>query len=106
MSWEIICKTDYIDYSVANNEDESFFTSQIVLSNREIHQEPSSEYKAPKDDVMVDTYIANSEHGIFQWTVTARRTGFNSFAEIEDIILTDPNDCEALSSAYFDIESD
>ena len=55
---------------------------------------------------MVDTYIANSEHGIFQWTVTARCTGFNSFAEIEDIILTEPNDCEALSSAYFDIESD
>ena len=99
MSWEIVCKTDYIDYSVANNEDESFFTNQIVLSN-------SSDYKAPKADVMVDTYIANSEHGIFQWTVTARRTGFNSFAEIEDTILTEPNDCEALSSAYFAIESD
>lgn len=105
MSWGIVCKTDYIDYAVTNNEDESFFTNLIVFQNRNIYQEESGEYKAPKDDVIVDTYIANSEHGLFQWTVTARRSGFNSYAVIEDIYLNEPNGCEALSSAYFDIES-
>lgn len=106
MSWEIVCNTDYIDYSVTNNEDESFFTNTIVFQNRKILQEESSEYKAPKDDVMIDTYIANSDHGVFKWTVTARRSGFNSFAVIEDTYLTEPNGCEALSSAFFNIKSD
>lgn len=90
----------------ANNNDESFFTNPILLTNREIYQEKSSGYQKPDDDVMVDTYIASSDHGDFKWTVTACRSGFNSFAELENIVLAEPYGFEALSSAYFAIQSD
>ncbi|EXU76769.1 hypothetical protein [Erwinia mallotivora] len=104
MSWEIVCSSESIDYVlIKTQEEESFTTESIIFNDRKIHQEPSGGYQEPNDHVMTDTYIANSEHGSFTWVVTARRSGFNSFAEIEDIQSFEPIGCEALEIPLFSI---
>lgn len=107
MSWEIICSSDNIDYVLQNHgQDEIFATESIVFTDRTIHKVRSSGYQEPDDDVMVDIYIANSDHGYFKWTVTARRSGFNSFAEVEDVQCLEPTGCEVLDNPTFVIRED
>ncbi len=101
MPWEIKLITNNIKYSC---DDETYTTTKITFVDRKLWQEPSGGYKEPNDDVMQDTYQANSEHGLFEWVVTARRTGFNSYAEIEDVDkIKEPKNCETLEQPSFGI---
>lgn len=103
MSWEITCSTDYINYT-ANGGDETFTTDPVCLISKKTHFEPSSDYKGPEDAVMTSLYAAQSEHGSFTWEVTARRAGFNGYAEIENIHPEYPQGCEPIDEPDFDIE--
>lgn len=102
MAWEINLNTDYIEYSCG---DETYTTEKVLFVDRKLWKEPSGGYQEPDDDVMQDTYRANSEHGLFEWIVTAKRTGFNSSAEIDHVDLTkEPEDCETLAQQSFSIK--
>jgi len=103
MSWEITCSTEYINY-IANGGDETFTTDPICLISQKTHFEPSSDYKGPEDAVMTSLYAAQSEHGSFTWEVTARRAGFNGYAEIENIHTESPQGCDPIDEPDFDIE--
>lgn len=108
MSWQIVCNTDYIEYLFDNNEENPHLTGYLAFASENSYQEESGEYKAPKDDVVTQVYTADSDHGVFIWKVTARRSGFNTYAEIEDVYLIEaPENCETLDSPRFSIkESD
>nr|WP_289361851.1 hypothetical protein [Xanthomonas campestris]MDM7702373.1 hypothetical protein [Xanthomonas campestris pv. campestris] len=84
-----------MDKIVYTHSEESYVSRNIYRKSREVRHEPSAEYKAPDDDIMEDVYAAESEHGEFKWSVTARREGFETYAEIEDVeIIQSPRDCE------------
>ncbi|WP_323086619.1 hypothetical protein [Providencia alcalifaciens] len=105
MSIEINCNSDYVEYMYENNEDNSFLTGDLSLVASNVSQEKSAGYKEPDDTVMTQIYMAESDHGEFRWEVTARREGFNSFAEIEDVRLIEaPENCETLDLPSFEIK--
>ena len=98
MAWEIEWDGYSVDYTY---RDESFEIDDIGLKNRKIYQEPSGGYKEPADDVMEDIYTAESEHGVFEWLVIARRSGFNSYADIEDVqLLSEPQGCDSEAPSF------
>lgn len=102
MSWVTYCTSDCIKYILQNNaQDESFTTGSITLNNTEMHKEPSGGYQEPSDDVRTDTYTAISDHGYFTWIVTSRRSGFESFANIEDVKCIEPSGCDILDDPNF-----
>ncbi|KAB7674504.1 hypothetical protein [Plesiomonas shigelloides] len=103
MAWQIKWNGYSIGYTYRN---ESFEINDIYLKNRKIRQEPSSGYKEPDDDVMEDIYYAESEHGIFEWLVIARRSGFDGYAVIEDIyLLSKPEGCDSEAPSFEIYES-
>jgi len=103
MSWEISCTTYSINY-VVDGVDDSFNTDSINRIDRKLYEVDGGGYKEPKDNVMVDTYSAESEHGFFTWIVTARRAGFDGYAHIENVASTEPENCEALDMPSFKIK--
>lgn len=105
MSAQISCKTDCIEYIVNNSDDESFTAGYLKLESEKSYQEDGGDYKAPKDDVVTQIYSAESDHGDFRWEVTSRRSGFDSFAEIEEVRLIEaPENCDPLDTPRFTIE--
>lgn len=90
MAWEITWNGSSVNYTFGEDD---FSIDEINLINRELLEEPGG-YKEPKDDVMIDTYGATTEHGTFEWIVTARRAGFNGYADIDDVQQTkEPEGC-------------
>lgn len=103
MSWEIVLKTETVDYSI---RDESFTTSEIKLVDSNIYNEPGG-YKEPEDTVVEETYSAESEHGTFTWKVQARRSGFETYAVIVDVFETNiPSPEIEADTPSFDVEHD
>ncbi|WP_394143764.1 hypothetical protein [Vibrio atypicus] len=99
MSWDIQWDGSSIDYSL---KDEFFTIFDINLKTRKFWQE-TGEHKAPEDNVMQHTYEASTEHGEFEWVVTARRAGFNGYAEIESVsTVQQPRGCDC-EPPYFEI---
>lgn len=102
MSWETYCTSDSIEYVLQNNaQDEIYTTGSITLNNTKMQKEPSGGYQEPDDDVRTDTYIASSDHGYFKWIVISRRSGFESFANIEDVQCIEPSGCDILDNPNF-----
>ena len=101
MTWEIKLATEHVEYE---NCGEIYSTKSIFRVDRKIHFEPSAGYQEPEDQVIEDIYKADSEHGLFEWVVTARLTGFNSHAEIDDIQAKEPEHCEILNQPSFFVE--
>jgi hypothetical protein len=92
MTWEIRLDSSSVSYEFKG---ESYETYEIEFVNSSSSQEKSGGYQEPADDVVINKYQADSEHGLFKWSVTARRSGFDSWGEIEDIYEnTEPKGCE------------
>lgn len=87
MSYKIALKKDTIEYTIG---DDSFESEKIQLIDSKLYQETGG-YKEPNDDVIEETYQANSEHGIFTLGVWARRCGFNTYWELDDPDIQEPN---------------
>ena len=103
MSWKIVLKSETVEYQL---DDESHQTYPIQLVNEEFDSEPGG-YKEPNDTVCVATYEADSEHGKFTWKVSARRSGFETYAVIEEVFeTTTPNPSINVEEPSFDIEDD
>jgi len=101
MSWEIKLDADYVDYVCC---EKNHLTQHISRVDRKRYSEPSSGYQEPDDDVMEDTYRADSDHGVFEWVVIARRTGFNAYADIYDVSqIKVPEKCEVSMPPAFSI---
>ncbi|WP_296247829.1 hypothetical protein [Stenotrophomonas sp.] len=62
----------------------------------------SGAYKTT-DDVATYQYTAESEHGTFFCTVTARRKGLDCSAEIEEVFVTPPEACEIEDNPDFEV---
>lgn len=99
MSWSIRLNSKNLEYYIG---DETFYVS-IRHSSSNFHEEPSSGYQEPNDIVLESVFNAESEHGSFKWLVVSRRTGFNSFAEIDDIQFDCPDKVEDLVGPEFSI---
>jgi hypothetical protein len=103
MSWKIVLETETVHYTIG---DESFTTSDIQLVKSELHNEPGG-YKEPEDTVVEETYSADSEHGTFTWKVRARRSGFETYAAIEDIFeISIPSSEIEADTPSFDVENE
>lgn len=88
-------------------EGETFTINSIALDNRNIRTERGGGYQEPDDTIMEDVYSATTEHGIFRWNVTARASGFDARADIEDIELVQiPSGCECDLPDFEIVESD
>ncbi len=105
MSWQIQLLSNDIEYI---KKDETYQTNVISLTGSEFHKEPSGGYQEPEDDVLEQIYSADSDHGQFQWRVTSRRTGFNSFPDdIEEVeLISAPESCETVNDPSFAILQD
>ena len=88
MSCKIALKKDTIEYTIG---DDSFESEKIQLIDSKPCKEPSAGYKEPDDDVIYETYHANSEHGIFTLSVSARRYGFDTYWQLDDQDIKEPN---------------
>jgi hypothetical protein len=92
MAWEIQLKVCSVDYVY---DDESFEINNVKLKSSQNYQEPGG-YKTPADDIIEEIYSAESEHGVFEWLVIAKRSGFDTYAEIEDVqLLKQPQGCDS-----------
>lgn len=101
MAWEIKIKSRSFEYQ---SGEEVFSNDSVRSIDRKLWKEPSGGYQEPDDDVIQDTYSAESDHGIFQWTVTARREGLNGYAEIESVeLIKAPDACELIEYPSFSI---
>lgn len=80
MSWKIEVRSKKFEYYL---NDETYYSS-IELEDEVFDKEKSAGYQEPDDDVLKSTFIAKTEHGNFKWLIRSARTGFNSYAEIED----------------------
>lgn len=86
MAWGIQWDGYPVQYSYGG---EFYSLDHIACSNKKLFDESG-------DTVMIETYQAHSEHGSFQWKVSARCSEFDSSGEIESTdMLTQPNGCEA-----------
>lgn len=104
MTWQIKIDKKPLEYQF---DGEFYHTEDIIYIERKIDDESSSEYKAPNDTVMTDTYRAKSQHGTFEWNVTASLRGFDGHANIDEIILTKcPPDCKLEDELTASIEED
>ena len=104
MSWEISLISKNISYQF---QDKEFQTQQIFHEGRKIIEEKSGGYKETDDTVMIDIYKANSDHGFFMWSVSARRSGFESQAYIDDDEINEisvPENCTCLEKPKFKID--
>lgn len=104
MSWKIVLKSETVEYRV---DGEPYYTHAIKLVSADFHNEPGG-YKEPEDTVCVAIYEADSGHGKFTWKVSARRSGFETYATIEDVFETtipDPSSID-VDEPSFDIEGD
>ncbi|WP_182755151.1 hypothetical protein [Pseudoalteromonas sp. SR44-2] len=98
MAWSIEWDGKSVEYVY---RDESFEINEITLKERDIRDEPSSGYQEPNDTVMHDIYKANTEHGDFEWSVTARTSGYETHAEIDDVeYIKIPNGCESEAPSF------
>ncbi|MFY9260980.1 MAG: hypothetical protein WAO71_10780 [Gallionella sp.] len=104
MSWRIVSKIKTVQYKLGG---EYYQTDEIKFLSEEFHDEPG-EYKEPNDTVCVAAFEADSEHGKFTWKVSARRSGFETYAAIEDVFeATTPNpSIEVDKQPSFDIENE
>ncbi|GEM_PF-1513950 len=84
MSWKINLHSSTIEYQLG---DDSFYTDDIKLLDEKFYTEPGG-YKEPDETVCEATYEADSEHGKFTWKVTARCSGFDTDAVIEEVCET------------------
>ena len=81
--------------------DESYVIDDVSSISVKHHQEKSAGHQEPDDDVVTEVFSADTEHGEFRWSVTARRSGFESSAEIEDVeVLQEPEGCDAESPSF------
>ncbi|MBD0786741.1 hypothetical protein HUO09_10305 [Vibrio sp. Y2-5] len=103
MAWEITWNGSSVNYTFG---EEDFSIDEITRINRKSFDEPSGGYKEPNDSVMVDVYEAITEHGTFEWTVTAKCEGFNGYADIDDVQQTkEPKGCTT-EIPVFEIENE
>ena len=84
MSWTVEVKSNKFNYYLNDEE----FTGEISLKDEKFSKEKSSGYQEPDDDVLDSIFFSETEHGYFEWSVRSVRTGFNSYAEIEDEEMT------------------
>lgn len=105
MAWTVDVKSNNAEYQYGS-EDLTFFTGSPRLIDIKFHKEPSGGYQEPDDDVANATFIADSEHGLFKWVVIARRSGFSTSVEIEDIEAELPEATEIIQGPSFYIDQD
>jgi len=100
MAWEISPTSAQSTYVSGDKE---FSTQNVKRIDRKIEKIMGSGYKTD-DTVMTDNYMAESQHGHFYWTVTARLEGLDGFANIEDVDCTEyPAGCEVLTPPVFEV---
>jgi hypothetical protein len=101
MSWKIVLKNDIVEYSIGND---SFNTDEIQLVESKYFNEPGG-YKEPEDTICEEVYSAASEHGVFTWKVRAKKSDFDTFADIEEVyeIITPIQGIES-DTPSFDVE--
>lgn len=93
MAWEIQWDGYSVEYTVG---EDSYEIDNLQLESRECHEEESSGYQEPKDRVMIDKYVAHTEHGVFRWQVSAVSEGFSTGADISDVFcISEPQECDA-----------
>lgn len=99
MVWEIRLETDSVEYSY----DGSIYKTELIkFIGRTTDSEPNCGYQEPDNQIMIDLYRANSEHGIFEWSVSARQEGFKTLVEIDDIeVIKIPLNCVILTPPKF-----
>jgi len=101
LSWQINLVSNKAYYEFRG---EGYETEDLAINDRKKWSEEGGGYKEPGDSVEKAIYAADSEHGIFRWEVTARRSGFNTYADIEEVCLVDsPKDCEVTDYPRFEI---
>lgn len=71
--------------------DESFEVDDIKIISQKFHEEQGG-YKEPNDTVETVEFEAKTEHGTITGQATARRSGFDTCFECEDVELTIDND--------------
>jgi len=104
MYWKITQTSRPVEYHQGDN---SFFTDEIKLESENFHLEPSAGHQEPEEKVCVATYAAKSTHGKFAWRVTARQTGFETYAIIEDVLLIEsPDQVKIADLPTFSIEQE
>ena len=64
--------------------DESFESDEVKIISQKLHEEPGF-YKEPNDTVEEVIFEASTEHGIITGKATARRSGFDTDFELENI---------------------
>jgi hypothetical protein len=103
MSCKIALKINTIKYTIGDN---SFESDEIKLMDRKCNGE-TGDYKEPNDNVIEETYQANSAHGIFTLAVWARRCGFNTYWELDDPDIQEPNkEIEISNTDFFELEEE
>ncbi|MDF9619618.1 hypothetical protein P5705_18385 [Pseudomonas entomophila] len=106
MAWTVDVNSNGAEYQYSS-EDLTFFTDAPRLVDIKFDKEPSGGYKEPDDDVANATFLADSEHGLFKWVVTARRSGFSTSVEIEEVLEIEvPEAAEIIHGPSFYIEQD
>lgn len=94
MDWKIRLTKDSVEYEFKN---EIYSTDNLDRISHKFHQDLSLASGAPKDIFLTEIYQAKSQHGKFEWTITASMKDDESRAYIDHIELTRcPRDCELL----------
>lgn len=104
MSWGIKWDGSSVEYTF---QGETFAIDSIAYDKGEIRNERGGGYKEPDDTIVEDVYFAKSEHGTFRWKVSARASGFDAHADIEEVVLVQvPTGCECDLPVFEIYESD
>ena len=70
------------------------YTVDLTLQKTATSSEKGG-YKEPDTEIYSSTFFGESEHGTFKFTASARRSGFDTYFEIDDDIeITIPKGCE------------
>jgi hypothetical protein len=96
-------KIGTIEYVI---NDESFEVDNVNITSQNYHEEPSGGYKEPNDTVETVKFEADTEHGKITGEATARRSGFNTYFEFEDIDINIDNKKVEISIPECTIEED
>jgi len=84
-------KIGTIEYT---KDDETFEVEAEEIS-RTFHKEPGG-YKEPDDDIEIVKFKAETEHGTITGEATARRSGFDTYFEFEDVEITIDTDDDSI----------
>ena len=102
MSWTVKVRSNQFNYFFNGEK----FTATVSLKEEKFSKEKSSGYQEPDDDVLNSIFSSETEHGYFEWSVRSVRTGFNSYAEIEDEEMTkQPENVEDYDGLEFFIKN-